>query len=748
MTIGFLPFVPDFGSIDLQPPQYLYLGITQLFISIYLVFLNKEQETLINPIDIFYGLFLFVALFSFLKAENIQESIIAWSRYLTLFLTYFNLKLLLKRVNAKKTLILIFILLLAIEAFYVLYIFLTNFTFQNGLGRIRELQGLASNPNIGAFSILIKLPFLLYALLNLENKFLKIPLYFLVVVSTFDIYIISSRAAIIGLYFLLIGLILILLVKKNIGNQFKRVVIFFGASIIFTLIIQNNLYNISEKNREFATISRVSNFNDNSVDERIRFSKASIDLFFENPFLGVGIGNWKITSLKKLNSEVIQYTVPYHSHNDFLHILSETGLFGLVFYIMIFLFPLITLTKKIFFKKSDEHIFEIFVFLAIFIFLWDSAINFPRLRPISQMNILYCLSFVSYSLNSKKNTFKVKQRFLLITFIILLLPLNYLHARVFNSFKEIFYLYYDFNVNNLDLELTTEDVVDFEDVLPNITNTTIPIKFSKANYYLQEKKYEEAKKLIYSASKVNPHLGFGDFLLSKIYYETKQIDSSLFFIEKAYSKVQKNSAHVVLYQTILNDLNEFEKEDKVFEQVKHLDIELIWTNHFFILLKKNRKFNVDFTDNDLDNINYALKKFPKNPLFKSFDLLIREGYDGSILASKLDVLAAIEYKRKNFQKSIDYWTKAIEIVPLEDAYYLNLALTQCQLEDYKIAIETLKIIERKNIKSNDGHFEYISGIAFYGLGKEELACKYIRSSDSKGYKPAKKYLSRISCSRY
>ena len=121
-------------------------------------------------------------------------------------------------------------------------------------------------------------------------------------------------------------------------------------------------------------------------------------------------------------------------------------------------------------------------------------------------------------------------------------------------------MYYDFNMNGIDLEASVDDIKDYEDFLPNITNTTIPIKLSKANYYLQEGKFQEAKKLISQGKKVNPHLGFGDFLLAKIYYEEQKKDSAFYFIEKAINKVPKNVAHVVLYQTLLVERKEFKKE--------------------------------------------------------------------------------------------------------------------------------------------------------------------------------------------
>jgi len=742
--IGIIPFIPDFGSIDLQPPQFLFIGITQLLTSIYLLLSKRINKIYFNKMDLFYLIFLLFALISITKSENIQESTIILSRYFTLFITYFNLKLLFEQVNSKLFFISILIALLTLESLYTFSIFINNYSFDNGLSRIRELQGFSSNPNIGAFSILIKLPILLYCFFISKKLIHKFFINILILITSFNIFIISSRAAILGLFFLVLALILSLFYKRYQDPKFRGLVIIFGFSVLITFLTQNYLYYLPKNNQEYASVSRISNFQDNSIDERIRFSKAAIDLFLENPFLGIGIGNWKITSLNKLNKDITEYTVPFHTHNDFLQIASETGIFGIIFFFLFFFYPLFFLIKKILIEKNKEYFFYSFLVLSILIYLWDSLINFPRLRPYSQMNVLFIFSLISMKINRNHTIFSANPKKLFLLFLLFLVPLNYLHARVFKSYKEIFYLYYDFNVNGLNLELSSDEVKDFEENIPNITNTTIPIKLSKANYYLQEKKYGKALELIYSGQKYNPHLGFGDYLLSKVYYEQNKKDSALYFIEKAFSKVPKNSAHVVLYQTILNELNNFEKEEEVFESVKNLNHELIWSNHFFILLKRREKYNYKFNSHDIENIENAVNLFPKNPLFKSFSLL-KDGNDSSIIVSKLDVLASSEYKNKNYIKAIEYWEKASEIVPLEDSYILNIALSFCQINQYYKAIEKLKVIETRKTKSSDGQFEFISGVALNGIGSLELACKYIRASKAKGYKPAEVFLKNISC---
>ena len=43
----------------------------------------------------------------------------------------------------------------------------------------------------------------------------------------------------------------------------------------------------------------------------------------ENPVIASGLRNWKIESIDKGKEHISGYTVPYHAHNDFIHVFAE-----------------------------------------------------------------------------------------------------------------------------------------------------------------------------------------------------------------------------------------------------------------------------------------------------------------------------------------------------------------------------------------------------------------------------------------
>ena len=132
VSIGLIPFLPSLRSIDMSAPHYLYLSFTQLLISIYLILIKKEDLIKLNFIDISYIIFLFFSLVSFFKSINLTESIVEFSQFLTLFITYFNLKILLKDLPKKQHIFLTFFTVLAtIESLVILSVFIENYAIIN-----------------------------------------------------------------------------------------------------------------------------------------------------------------------------------------------------------------------------------------------------------------------------------------------------------------------------------------------------------------------------------------------------------------------------------------------------------------------------------------------------------------------------------------------------------------------------------------------------------------------------------------
>ena len=109
----------------------------------------------------------------------------------------------------------------------------------------------------------------------------------------------------------------------------------------------------------------------------------------------MGLGNWKLYSVKMDKDKINSYIVPYVVHNDFLEALVETSVIGLILYsgfflILIYMIYGLYLKQKEFKLKTEI----LLVGMALLCYLVDANLNFPLYRPIMQVNLLIVITLV------------------------------------------------------------------------------------------------------------------------------------------------------------------------------------------------------------------------------------------------------------------------------------------------------------------------------------------------------------------
>ena len=398
ISLALIPFVPIFKVIDRIGPQYLYLSVIQVTFSIiFLLFFRKDFSVIKHKIVSinFYAAFLMVALCSIIFSNYKEESILEWFKHFTNFHTLLNIFLLFcllpKRIEIFTY---IFLALSLIESIYIFYIFCDFYSVSETYFRFRALQGFSSNQNIGSFSLLMKLPVLFYLAKTSKNKILVFLSIVAIVLSVFDIQIIASRATLLGtVLFLSIVVISFIFQYRKTPNYLRVRFISILLLVAITVVIQNKL--ISEKNTQLVTTNRILSYQDSSIAYRVGYIFDALNHFKKYPIIGTGIGTWKIYSIGYVHEDQTEYQAPYHAHNDFLQLFAETGIFGGFFYLMIFVFTILEMIRKLFTSKTIylQSIY-FYILLCLFIFCLDSSVNFPRIRPYSQMNIIYVLGLI------------------------------------------------------------------------------------------------------------------------------------------------------------------------------------------------------------------------------------------------------------------------------------------------------------------------------------------------------------------
>jgi O-antigen ligase len=110
--------------------------------------------------------------------------------------------------------------------------------------------------------------------------------------------------------------------------------------------------------------STITQFSDPAIGKRLAGWKVGTDLFMENPLIGVGFGMFRYEYfMKSITSSDVRFKMGLDAHNLYIHTAAETGIFGLLFLILliIFTFKYLSAAKKNFMTKGDLYLAEIFV---------------------------------------------------------------------------------------------------------------------------------------------------------------------------------------------------------------------------------------------------------------------------------------------------------------------------------------------------------------------------------------------------
>lgn len=140
---------------------------------------------------------------------------------------------------------------------------------------------------------------------------------------------------------------------------------------------------------------RVSN---NSEDARSHLAKKGIEVFFENPFTGVGLGQFP------LQTKMRQFT-----HNSYAEILSEQGILGGILLLFILIVPFVKGIKRLKKDKANPFLKLQLLFFATFILYNNFYVFYKFPYAMFYFFTLVAIqdSYDIKGLNSKENVVKI-----------------------------------------------------------------------------------------------------------------------------------------------------------------------------------------------------------------------------------------------------------------------------------------------------------------------------------------------------
>jgi len=261
------------------------------------------------------------------------------------------------------------------------------------------LIGFTGNKNIASASLLMKSNFLLYIIYRYDNIFSNILAIILLCSSYIVVLLIGSKAGLLSIFLIFIILLITIIFKREIFKKNLIAIIPIILSIfLFTIGTETGEKNVLDG------INQSSLSKDDGITDRLRYYSQATESFFESPLLGIGLGNWKINSIKYDSPFMNNYIVQYHTHNDYIQLLAETGI-GAVFYLLFILsigFKIFKQFKNLDNQTSNYKSIWLISVLCFLIYFIDSNLNFPAARVVMQLNLASLIAvLISLNLNGE-----------------------------------------------------------------------------------------------------------------------------------------------------------------------------------------------------------------------------------------------------------------------------------------------------------------------------------------------------------
>lgn len=774
-------FLPDFDGYDGMGFHWLYLVVLDMLVIVFLAFRKDDYENatvtiLKNTFSKLFLAFFILAGLSTITAINPTEAWVCYVRLIATIIAFFNISILLhKRNDLFKILAHLLALILLVESYQAITLFLNGFGNTPLTELVMSLKGKAGNKNIFAAGLAVKIPFVIY-LIHTGKIGSKVFSMFVFILGSLSIFIINARATYLSLLLILIMYMAYCLFlywkEKKLEQTLTRIGLILIPLIIAFFVSQIEISTVLSFEDEsvakgFGSVSErlssVAQTNDESNQVRLRLWSHAIDYTKKHPLIGCGYGNWKIASIPYQRLITNDLYVPIHAHNDYLEAFAELGIPGGLLYLSLYVCLLVFTLKTLFSKAKEEtKMFAVFSLISFSAYAVDALFNFPMERPISQLFFAFIAALnVGAYIKGREEQFGEKQPskkagllkliYLLITFL-LLIPSTYVTYLTYKS------LIVQRNVlgdlNNEPLKLDWKMVVPSFPPIPNLSATAQPIASIKGRYLYEAGKMEESLVLLEKGRKDNPVIGYSEFLKAGVYFRMGKYDSAARNAGIAFYMRPKAKTYFQTYVAVLAKQKDTANIKKAFaEYDSHRHHPFGWNLYLMGMLNSTGKGNYqllamadsaikifatyDSTVNDL--------KIRRQEILGSMNapVIVNNGITPAFLQAQKYYASGISaFGAGKLENAAQNFIKASELNPNDYIIYENIAMSYFNMANYKKALVYFdKALSFKTCVN--GKSEFFKGVALINLGKNEEGCGFLKISKSKKYKEKEAELDNI-----
>lgn len=211
---------------------------------------------------------------------------------------------------------------------------------------------------------------------------------FLFVVSSYRAIVTFSRGGVItGFAMIIFVLIAAYLFSNSSGKRKLKWIVVLSGVLAFSIWSYSVIQTSGFITKRYANQDASGRVKEDRLGGREQIMGNEIELFKENPILGVGIGLGKIFRQHELGQEVA-------SHNEITRLLAEHGMFGVFILLILFITPVIL------FLNNHQNIY----FFSFYVF-WLLTINHAAMR-IAAPALVYALALLNVRIKPIERTNK------------------------------------------------------------------------------------------------------------------------------------------------------------------------------------------------------------------------------------------------------------------------------------------------------------------------------------------------------
>ena len=358
--------------IILFPLSYLFRSAILnffiiLFSIIFLFNLKKHVKFLKNEIWIlFYLTFLFYLIFNSFFAVDFNSSLVSSLSQVRYLLFSLFILIAIKNINKFETIIFFHSMILILVSADTLFQFINNgvdilgFYVPQNLNRLSGPFG--DELIVGTYITYLSIPIISYSIFNFRDFQFKMKIYWIFFIFIVFLSVLLSGERMSSLI-LISSFILILLLSLPLKKSLLYIIIF----LISIFLSYSNINQVKVRTNDFISEIKLYKYNNH-----IRLFSSAYKIWETNKVNGVGLKNFRSACDEKKFDDFTKTEMlcSSHPHNIYFELLSETGLIGILLFLLFILSFFINYLRIPIKDKSIEYSILIGSLLVIFSYLW------------------------------------------------------------------------------------------------------------------------------------------------------------------------------------------------------------------------------------------------------------------------------------------------------------------------------------------------------------------------------------------